>query len=124
MKILQVDDSGVIRQLYSDFLGIRNHSVESVYIGKVGLELLIKNDYDFILLDMCMPKYSGMDFLRDLQKQRPSELKKVMVISQLDFNENDYEELLNFGINSIQKKTLDLVRIEEPVELEVKHDRV
>jgi len=47
-----------------------------------------------------------------------------MVISQLDFNENDYEELLNFGINSIQKKTLDLVKIEEPVELEVKHDRV
>lgn len=124
MKILLVDDSRVIRQLYSDFLGIRNHSVESANNGKEGLELVIKNDYDFILLDMCMPKYSGMDFLRDLQKQRPSELKKVMVISQLDFNENDYEELLNFGINSIQKKTLNLVKIEDPMELEVKYNLV
>lgn len=124
MKILLVDDSRVIRQLYSDFLGIRNHSVESVNNGKEGLELVIKNDYDFILLDMCMPKYSGMDFLRDLKKQRPSELKKVMVVSQLDFNENDYEELLNFGINSIQKKTLNLVKIEDPMELEVKHNLV
>jgi len=119
MKILLVDDSRVIRQLYSDFLGIRNHSVESVNNGKEGLELVIKNDYDFILLDMCMPKYSGMDFLCDLKNQRPSELKKVVVISGLKLNENQLDELSKLGINSIQEKPSDLVSLETPENLVV-----
>ncbi len=124
MQILQVDDSHLICQLYSDFLESRSHSVEAANDGKKGLELVMENDYDMILLDMLMPKYSGMQFLKDLKEKRPSELKKVIVISQLEFNEDDYEELLDFGIRSIQKKTLDLVKFEDKGELEVKHDLV
>ncbi len=124
MQILHVDDSHLICQLYSDLLESRNHSVEAVNDGKEGLELVTKNDYDVILLDMLMPKYSGMKFLKDLKEKRPSELKKVIVISQLEFDEDDYEELLDFGIRSIQKKTLDLVKLEDKGELEVKHDLV
>ena len=124
MQILQVDDSPLICQLYSDFLESRSHSVEAVHDGKKGLELVMENDYDMILLDMLMPKYSGMQFLKDLKEKRPSELKKVIVISQLEFNEDDYQELLDFGIRSIQKKTLDLVKFEDKGELEVKHDLV
>ncbi len=124
MQILQVDDSHLICQLYSDLLESRNHSVEAVNDGKEGLELVTKNDYDVILLDMLMPTYGGIQFLNDLKEKRPSELKKVIVISQLEFDEDDYEELLDFGIRSIQKKTLDLVKLEDKGELEVKHDLV
>jgi len=124
MQILQVEDSPLICQLYSDLLESRNHSVEAVNDGREGLELVMKNDYDLILLDMLMPKYSGMQFLKDLKEKRPSELKKVIVISQLEFNEDDYQELLDFGIRSIQKKTFDLVKFEDKGELEVKHDLV
>ena len=124
MQILQVDDSPLICQLYSDLLGSRNHSVEAVNDGKEGLDLVTKNDYDLILLDMLMPTYGGMQFLNDLKEKRPSELKKVIVISQLEFNEDDYKELLDFGIRSIQKKTLDLVKFENEMEIEVKQDLV
>ena len=124
MQILQVEDSPLICQLYSDLLESRNHSVEAVNDGREGIELVMKNDYDLILLDMLMPKYSGMQFLKDLKEKKPSELKKVIVISQLEFNEDDYQELLDFGIRSIQKKTLDLVKFEHKMKLEVKHDLV
>lgn len=124
MQVLQIEDSEMICQLYSDLLGFQKHSVESVNNGKEGLELVTKNDYDLILLDMLMPKYCGMQFLRDLKKQRPSELKKVMVVSQLEFSEEDYKELLDFGIHSIQKKTMDIVKFESTGELEVKRDLV
>ncbi len=124
MQILQVDDSPLICQLYSDLLGSRNHSVDAVNDGKEGLDLVTKKDYDLILLDMLMPTYGGMQFLNDLKEKRPSELKKVIVISQLEFNEDDYKELLDFGIRSIQKKTLDLVKFENEIEIEVKQDLV
>ena len=114
----------MISQLYSDLLGFKNHSVESVNNGRDGLELATKNNYDLILLDMLMPKYCGRQFLKDLKEQRPSELKKVIVVSQLEFSEEEYEELLNFGIHSIQKKTTDIVKFEDTGELEVKRDLV
>ena len=67
MNILHVDDSPEICQLYSDMLSMDNHNVESVNDGREGLECALKNNYDLILLDVCMPKYSGMEFIHDLK---------------------------------------------------------
>jgi len=107
MKVLHIDDSPEICQLYSDMFMADNCSVESVNDGKKGLELVSKNNYDLILLDMCMPKYNGLNFLRDLKKTRPSELKKVVVVSVLTFKENHIQELLDFGIHSVEEKPSD-----------------
>ena len=112
MEVLLIDDSKVICDLYSDILGARGDSVTSVTDGKEGLNLLAKNEYDLILLDMCMPKYSGMQFLEDLKIQKPSELKKVIIISRLVLDENWTDELEKFGIHSIQEKPSDIFRLE------------
>ncbi len=85
-----------------------DHSVRSINSGKKGLALVLKNDYDLILLDICMPKYSGIKFLRELKNKRPSELKKVVVVSVLDFNESQVKEFLKFGIHSVEEKPSDL----------------
>ncbi len=87
MKILHIDDCPEICKMYADMFTEDYHSIRSVNSGKEGIELVIKNDYDLILLDICMPKYSGIKFLRELKNKRPSELKKVVVVSVLDFNE-------------------------------------
>jgi hypothetical protein len=55
-----------------------------------------------------MPEYSGMNFLHDLKIQRPSELKKVVVVSVLAFNEEQMEELMEFGIHSVEEKPPNL----------------
>ena len=112
MKIIHIDDSKEIRELYSEILVAKNHSVKSVYDGKKGLELVAKNDYDLILLDMYMPKYSGIEFLRDLKNTRPTELKKVIIVSLLDFKDSHAKEFLKFGIHSILKKPMNLKELE------------
>lgn len=108
MKVLHIDDSPQICDLYSDMFTADNHSITSVNEGKKGLELAIKNNYDLILLDMCMPDYSGLEFLGDLKNQRPSELKKVVVASMLKFNENQIREFLEFGVHSVEEKPRNL----------------
>ena len=112
MKVLHLDDSQEICELYSDMFSVDNHSIRSINDGKEGLELVLKNDYDLILLDMCMPKYNGMDFLRDLKKQRPSELKKVVVVSVLKFSPTQIKELLKLGIHSVEEKPTDIQKLE------------
>ena len=112
MKVIHIDDSKEIRELYSEILVAKNHSVKSVYDGKKGLELVAKNNYDLILLDMYMPKYSGIEFLRDLKNTRPTELKKVIIASLLDFKDSQVKEFLKFGIHSILKKPMNLKELE------------
>ncbi len=108
MKILHIDDSPEICEFYEDMFTADSHSIRSVNSGKEGLELVVKNDYDLILLDMYMPEYSGMLFLHDLKEKRPSELKKVVVVSVLKFNEIEVKELLRFGVHSVEPKLSNL----------------
>ena len=112
LKVLHIDDSPEICELYSDMFTADNNTIQSVNTGKKGLSLVLKNDYDLILLDMCMPQYSGMDFLRDLTKQRPSELKKVVVVSVLKFSPTQIKELLKMGIHSVEEKPTNLQKLE------------
>jgi len=108
VDVLQIDDCPEICKMYTDMFSAVYHSIRSVTSGKEGLDLVIKNDYDLILLDMFMPKYSGVQFLRDLKEKRPSELKKVVVVSLLEFNESQVKEFLKFGIGSVEEKPSDL----------------
>jgi CheY-like chemotaxis protein len=104
VKVLHIDNSPEICELYEDMFSADNHSIRSVNSGKEGLELVVKGDYDLILLDMYMPEYTGMQFLQDLKNKRPSELKKVVVVSVLNFDEIEVKELLQFGIHSVESK--------------------
>ncbi|MDX1440996.1 MAG: response regulator [Nitrosopumilaceae archaeon] len=112
MNILHVDDSPEICQLYADMLSVGNHSVTSINDGREGLELAIKNSYDLILLDVCMPKYSGMEFIHDLKAKRPSELKKVIIVSVLELRESHKKELLKLGIHSVEEKPSTIQKLE------------
>ena len=112
MKVLHIDDSPESCELYKDMFTADNHEIQSVHSGKEGLELILKNDYDLILLDMCMPGYSGIQLVRDLKKKRPTEMRKIVVVSLLKFSANQIEELLKLGIHSIENKPSDLQKME------------
>ncbi len=112
MNILHVDDSPEICHLYADMLAIGNNTVKSVNDGREGLELVLKNDYDLILLDVCMPKYSGINFIHDLKAKRPSEMKKIVIISVLQLRESHKKELLKLGIHSVEEKPATIQKLE------------
>ena len=112
MKILHVDDSPEICQLYADMLSTGTNIVKSVNDGREGLELVLKNDYDLILLDICMPKYSGINFIHDLKDKRPSEMKKIVIVSVLELREGHKKELLKLGIHSVEEKPATIQKLE------------
>ena len=116
MRILHIEDVPEIGQMFADILATKNHDVDSISDGKVGLELAVYKDYDLILLDMCMPKYSGADFLLDLKHRRPSELSKVVVVSSLEMNSIQEQELLNLGIRSILRKSISVQSLLSQIE--------
>jgi len=112
MNILHVDDSPEICRLYADMLATGNNAVKSVNDGREGLELVLKNDYDLILLDICMPRYSGINFIHDLRAKRPSEMKKIVIVSVLELRESHKKELLKLGIHSVEEKPATIQKLE------------
>jgi len=111
VKVLHIDDSPEICELYEDMFTADDHSVISVNSGKEGIGLVMNYDYDLILLDMNMPDYTGIQFIRDLKIKRPSELKKVVVVSVLKFQEMEVKKLLKLGIHSVESKPSDFQTI-------------
>jgi response regulator RpfG family c-di-GMP phosphodiesterase len=68
LRILIVDDEPTICEtlrLYLEHLGIQ--SVHTANDGRSAVELLGKQDYDFVFLDMMLPEMNGMEVLQRLQ---------------------------------------------------------
>jgi len=82
IKIMIIDDSYTNRVLFKAVLEDLDIDVIEVHSAMKGLKILDETNPDIILLDMCMPMMTGIDFLQELQNQNRH--IPVIVISVLD----------------------------------------
>lgn len=108
MKILHIQDTPKISKIFAEILSSKNPNFDSILDGRIGLELAVYKDYGLILLDMCMPKYGGVDFILNLKSRGHSELSKVVIVSGLYMSSVQEEELLKLGIHAVLKKPISL----------------
>lgn len=85
-KILIVEDDKSLREMYQLRLSINGYDVIEAKDGEEGLDMAIKERPDLIMLDIMMPKMSGMDVL-DIIKSTP-ETKNIPVILLTALNED------------------------------------
>lgn len=93
-KILIIEDEKTLARALELKLSRADFNVRVVYNGEDGLNLLEKETFDLILLDLIMPKMDGFGVLRrlvELQIKTP-----VIVLSNLS-QENDAKKTKEFG---------------------------
>ena len=78
-KILVVDDSALMRRVICDIIDSdeRFQVVDRATNGLEAYDLLSKNQYDAVVLDVNMPKMNGLQLLEELRKNKIS--AKVMM---------------------------------------------
>ncbi len=104
-KILVVDDSALMRRIAGDIIdGDSRYRVEDkAKDGVEALELLKKKKYDAVVLDVNMPRMSGLELLRELQKQKIS-ARVLMFSSTTGEGTKETIEALELGaVDFIQK---------------------
>ena len=82
--ILVVDDNAANRDVLARRLTREGHNVVTAANGAAALELVAREDFDIILLDLIMPEMSGFEVLRRLKAHERTGHIPVIVISALD----------------------------------------
>ncbi len=77
-RILIIDDEHAIRESLDTLLTLEGFSVSSAGDGPSGLELLSRNEYDLLLLDLALPGQSGIDLLPRIVEMQPN-LPVIMI---------------------------------------------
>lgn len=78
-RVLCIDDDSSIRESISAYLSDVGYLVETASDGSAGLEILGRNTFDAVLLDLSMPGVSGLEVLDQTTRSHPA--LPVIVIS-------------------------------------------
>ncbi len=100
-RILIIDDEAAIRESLDTMLTLEGFSVTLANDGAAGMELLSRNQYDLLLLDLALPGESGLDLLPriiEMQQHLP-----VIMITAFGTMGNVVEAIRAGAENFVQK---------------------
>lgn len=86
-RILFVDDDAVILGLYQRALTQRGYQVETAADGLAAIQMLRTRQPDVVVLDLMMPKFSGVDVLRFVRAEAGLRDLPVIVLTNSYLNE-------------------------------------
>jgi DNA-binding response OmpR family regulator len=86
-KTLVVEDEAVTRTLLEQLLQSLDCDVDLAVDGEEALSLLLARNYDIVLLDIMLPKITGIEVMEALRRERPGMLGCVIVVTGLDVRE-------------------------------------
>ncbi|MBU4099346.1 response regulator [Patescibacteria group bacterium] len=96
-KILIAEDDFFIRDVYMEIFQNNGYEVEIAVDGEDALVKIKSKLFDMILLDIMMPKASGMDILSQTRKiETPNKITPIFMVTNLS-EQNIIEEAFKFG---------------------------
>jgi sigma-B regulation protein RsbU (phosphoserine phosphatase) len=105
-RLLVVDDNEMNRDMLSRRLGRRGHNVTTADGGQPALDLLEKEQFDLVLLDIMMPGIDGLEVLTRLRRTTSAvDLPVIMATAKDD--SSDVVGALQAGANDYVTKPLD-----------------
>ena len=105
-KLLVVDDNEMNRDMLSRRLSRKGYDVDTASDGYIALEMIDRQSFDLILLDIMMPGINGMEVLRTVRQTRSaSDLPIIMATAKTE--SEDVVEALKLGANDYVTKPLD-----------------
>ncbi len=115
-RVLIAEDSSVIQNLARKILEFQNYDITAVKNGEQVLQILEKEDFSILLLDINMPVMDGMECVRRV-RTLPQPEKAAVPIVAITGNAKNYteEEFKAAGFNDVLVKPLNFDRLVEVV---------
>ena len=115
-KVLIAEDSSVIQNLTKRILQAQNYQIFSAKNGLKVLDMLEKEDFDIILMDINMPQMDGMECARKIRALGDAKKSQVPIVA-ITGNAQNYsmEDFNNAGINEYLQKPLNFDKLVDMV---------
>lgn len=130
-KILIVDDDSQILTMYKSRFEETKHTAETARDGEEGLSKALEFRPDIILLDILMPKMTGLEMLKKLKTIEEIKNTPVVLLTNVGISEEDVEKGLGIGaVAYMIKSSYTSKEVQEKVEeilqasLGEKHDKI
>lgn len=94
MKLLLVEDDMEISQMLKDYLRAENYEVVCAADGEEASEKFDSDSYALVLLDLMIPKISGMEVMQHI---RQSSTVPIIIVSAKD---TDADKTLGLGLGA------------------------
>ena len=107
-KILLVEDNEMNQELAVSLLNSVGLTTMVAANGQIALDLLKKNAFDLVLMDIQMPVMNGLDATKAIRSRDDEYFKKVPIIAMsARAFQKDKDDCINAGMNSYIAKPID-----------------
>lgn len=108
MKILIIDDDKTLTSMLSKFFNFQGHPTIVINDPWDGLDRIQKEQFDVILLDICMPEFSGDQIIKTLATNEVLQDQNIFILSANLGSEFLIKDMLRKnGISGCLEKPID-----------------
>jgi signal transduction histidine kinase/DNA-binding NarL/FixJ family response regulator len=109
LQILVAEDTDVNRELVTELLQKRGHSVFAVEDGRAAITALSKKHFDVVLMDEQMPGMDGLEATRNIrQMERASGNHQIIIGVTGNVSEEDERRRIQAGMDGYVTKPFDM----------------
>jgi DNA-binding response OmpR family regulator len=108
MNILVIEDEKSLAKEMSTFLKNEGYICDVAYTGKEASEKIFVNQYDFLLLDLGLPDYEGLDLLKEAKEAKQ---EAAIIILTARGSTDDKVKGLNLGADDYLAKPFSLLEL-------------
>ena len=103
-KVLMVEDDRFLRKIYRDKLTRAGFEFLEATNGEEGLNKVIAEKPDLVLLDLILPRRNGFDVLIEIKRNKNTQNIPVIILSNLG-QESDIKRGISLGAQDYLVKT-------------------
>jgi len=112
MKILIIDDNKTITEMLSKYLTVKGYDCVVTNDGRNGLNLMKKEKFHTVFLDMSMPDFGGMDVIAALEKDNLLKDQRIIIFTASSVSNDEIDELIKKdGIELCLRKPVQLTEL-------------
>lgn len=106
LRILMAEDNKVNQKVGALILKKLSYTIDVANNGLEVLEILEKNDYDVVLMDIQMPEMDGYQATREISKRFPTERRPYIIALTANAMQGDRERAIAAGMNDYVSKPI------------------
>lgn len=114
-RILLAEDEEILRMLITDTLEDEDYVVDEAADGQEALNLIIKNEYDLIILDYMMPVFTGLEVIEKIRSDQAKQEIHILMLSAKS-QKFEQEKILQAGANHFMAKPFSPLDLLEKIE--------